>query len=132
MPHELGGDEVGRFGTARQIGKHGFALTLALLGVGLAEKHFRTRLVQVVAEIKAARHASGQAALAAADRPARDDLREASDVGLDVGAAYAEGVQFENLARQIFVDAELALGLAGIFAVGTRRKARRTARRRSI
>src|ERR1700735_1602822 len=130
MPHELGGDEVGRFGTARQIGKHGSSLTLALLGVGLAEKHFRPRLVQVVAEIKAARHTSGQPALAAADRPARDDLREACDVGLVVAAVYAQGVQFENLARQIFVDAELALGLAGIVAVGTKRKTRRKARRR--
>src|ERR1700691_632778 len=119
MPHELGGDEIGRFGTARQIGKHGLALTLALLGVGLAEKHFRTRLVQIVAEIKAALHTAGKPALAAADRPARNDLREARDVGLVVATVYAQGVQFENLARQIFVDAELALWLARSVAVGT-------------
>src|ERR1700689_4783265 len=124
MPHELGGDEIGRFGTARQIGKDGFALTLACLGVGLAEKHFRTRLVQVVAEIKAARHAAGEPALAAADRPARYDLRKACDVALAVAGLDAESVQFENFARQIFIDAELTLGLAIIGGAKSRYQAR--------
>ena len=61
MAHELGGDEMRRFGTARQIGEHGFTLTLAGLGVGLAEEYFRARLVQVVAKIKAAGYAARRA-----------------------------------------------------------------------
>src|ERR1700683_4562206 len=103
MPHELGGDEIGRSGTAPEIGKHGLAVALAVLGVSLAEKLFRTRFVQVVAEIKAPRHASGQPALAAAYRPARYDLREARDVGLAVDGVFTEGVQFANLPRPSFI-----------------------------
>ena len=46
------------------------------------------------------------------DAPAGDDLGEARDVVLRIAGAHTDGMQLENLARQIFVDA-LAAALAG-------------------
>ena len=52
---------------ARQIAEHRLALGLAVLAVAFAEKGLLTRLVQIVAKVKAARLAAREPALAAAD-----------------------------------------------------------------
>ena len=44
-----------------------------------------------------------------ADRPAGQDLGEIGDVVLRVGRAHAERVQFQDLARQILVEAAVAI-----------------------
>src|SRR5687767_2013208 len=46
---------------------------------------------------------------AGADRPSGERARERGDVLLRVAAIDAECVQLENLARQVLVDAELAI-----------------------
>lgn len=66
--------------------------------------------MQIVAKIKLPGRAARKPTLAPADRPSRDDLREGGDVGLRVAPVHAQGVEFENLARQVFIDAEFALG----------------------
>jgi hypothetical protein len=66
--------------------------------------------MQVAAKVEAAGNPTGEPPLAAADRPSGDDLREGRDIVLGVAAVDAQGVQFENFARQVFIDAELALG----------------------
>ena len=96
----------------REIGEHRLALGVALLRVDPAEKGFRAGFVQIVAKVKSARSAARQPALAAADRPSRDDLREAGDVLLGVPAIDSERVQLEDFPCQIFIDPERALGVA--------------------
>ncbi len=102
-----------RGGVLRQILEHGLALATALLAVGFVEKDLGARLVQVIAEIEAPGNPAGQTPLAAADRPSRDDLRKAGDIRLRVATVHTQGVQFKNFARQVFVDAELALAPGG-------------------
>ena len=65
----------------RQVRQHRFPLGLACLGVAFARgKHLGTGLVQILAKIKAARLAACQSTLAAADRPAGEDLGKARDI----------------------------------------------------
>ena len=99
-------------GCSRQILEHGLALATALLAVGFVEKDLGARLVQVIAEIEAPGNPAGETPLAAADRPSRYDLRKAGDIRLRVATVHTQGVQFKNFARQVFVDAELALAPA--------------------
>ena len=68
--------------------------------------------MQLRSEPELSGHPALDTAAVPADRPAGDDLGERGDVGLRVAAADAERVQLEDLAREVLVDADLALGLA--------------------
>src|ERR1700691_3938042 len=51
--------------------------------------------------------------LTAADRPACQDLGKAGDIGLRVAAINAERVQFQNLAREILIQAKCSAARGG-------------------
>ncbi len=89
--------------------QHRDALPVAGIRVAPVENDLGARLVLLGTEHEFARLAAGEtSALGAADRPAGDHLGEGGDVLLGVAAAHPEGVQLENLARQVLVDADLA------------------------
>ena len=98
----------------REIRKHGLALPLTGFMISLAEESLGARLVQVIPKVKAAGNPAGEPAFAAADRPSGEDLGECRDIGLRVAARYAEGMQLENLAREVFIDAEFAFRLVRV------------------
>ena len=125
MAYQLGGNEACGFRPSRQIRQHRLALADTLLGVRLAQDDLWTRLVQIVAEIKAAGLSARKPALAPADRPPRDDLRETGYVGLAVAAVDSQGVQLEDFSRQIFIDAELTIRRVELGTESSRCRARR-------
>ncbi len=139
---ELRREMLRRRGMLREHREHLFAFLDAAFLEALAEHRLVTGLVHQRAEIelpgRAARECGGarvargtavtgavrgavgsgtaEAASAgsdrAADRPARDHLREFGDVVLGVAAIDAERVQLEDLAREVLVETELAATVA--------------------
>jgi hypothetical protein len=93
----------------RQVREHRLPLGLAGLGVALAQKYFCAGFVKILPEVKPPRLPAGESTLAAADRPAREDLGEGRDILLRIAAVHPERMQLQNLSCQILIDAELAL-----------------------
>ncbi len=115
VTRQLGRDMPRGLRPLRQILENGLTLLHAVFGVALAQQALRARLVEHLAEEELARLAAVEAEtretpalVLAADRPAGNGLGEGGDVGLGVAAVDAERVQFEDFARQVFVDVELA------------------------
>jgi hypothetical protein len=90
----------------REVIEHGAWLSDAFLLVALAEDRLGARLVRLLVKLELSGLAAQRAR--AADRPARQRLREGRDVLLRLAAVHSERVQLENLAREILIDAELA------------------------
>ena len=88
------------------------------VGIARAEHHLRARLVQLGAEheLPGLRRRRSARRRPPIDQPVMH-LGEGGDVGLRVAAADPERVQLEDLARQILVDADLALRLAPLDAL---------------
>ena len=128
MPGELG-RQVSRRGRMHgQVSKDGFALLDATVCVTFAEHSLRAGLVHCSTKIEGPDRGAVVAAGIALvrDRPAGDDLCERRDVGLRVTAVDAECVQLQDFARQILVEAEIALrGAAGGPFAGARAGAHR-------
>ncbi|MGB6445963.1 MAG: hypothetical protein WBF47_12405 [Xanthobacteraceae bacterium] len=109
------GDEVGRklLGNvlrrgrmACQIGEHGTALLDADIGIAFAEHHLIARLMQTFdkGELTAV------LGLGRVDpRPSGQHIGKARHIGLRIAAANSQCVEFERLARQIFVEALVAV-----------------------
>jgi len=87
-----------------------FALLDAAGRIGLAEEQSLARLVRIDIEHEGAGFALPP--LAPGHGPAGQHSGERRHVGLGVASTDTERVQFENLAREIFVEAALAV-LAG-------------------
>ena len=92
---------------ARDIRQHRLALRHAVGLVDLAHHPLRAGLVRIGVEHERA----GRAELAQPSRigPSRDDVRQRSHVVLRIAAVDAERMQFENFAREIFVQPALAV-----------------------
>jgi hypothetical protein len=103
-------------GAAREPAQDGERLPFAGSLVALAEDVARARLVQRRDEHEPARldaRTRRVRAGRAADAPAGERAGELGDVVLAVAAAHAGRVQLEDLARQVLVEAALALGVGG-------------------
>src|SRR5580693_490405 len=107
MPREFAGDELRGRRMARDIRKCGFALGDAVVLIDLAEQALRPGLVRIGIEHEAAGRA--ELALPSGKAPAGDDARQRGHVVLRVAAADPESMQFHDLAREIFIEAALAL-----------------------
>ena len=112
MPGEFGGDMVGGGGCIREIPEHGPCLLLAIVGVGLAQHHSRTRFVQCWHVAKA--RARTLQRLIARQGPTRERACEFGHIPLGVAASHAQRVQFQNLACQVFVEPRAALLLTAL------------------
>ena len=108
VARELGGDVAGGRRTAGEIGERRLPFGHAALVVALAEQCLVAGLVDHRVEAELA----GFLRLRPAHAPAGQDLREFLHVGLRVAAVDAEGVQLQQLARQVLVQALIA-GAAG-------------------
>ena len=86
---------------ARQIGKHRPPLFNTALGIALAEHALRAGLMHASHERKLAAMVGG---VGRNEAPAGQHLGETDDVVLAIAAAHTERMQFQNLARQIFVE----------------------------
>ena len=102
MPRELFRDMLRGRRMAREIGQHRAALIDAAIGIALAEHDLIARLVQAFVEDE---FAAVLRIVRIDPGPAGEHFGEVRDVGLGVAAADAERVQFERLAREIFVQA---------------------------
>src|SRR3984885_14150514 len=112
MARQLRGDEICGGGALREVAQHGDALLHAAFRVAFAEHALCARLVHLLAEHELTGRAAREASEVRADRPAGDDLGEARDISLRIAATDAEGLQLEDLARKILIDAEAALASA--------------------
>ncbi len=92
---------------AREVGQHRLALRDALLEVEPSSHFGRERLMGVRVEGESSGDA--EPALASGDRPTGQHISELRNVALAVAGADAHRVQFENLARQILVEARLVV-----------------------
>ena len=107
MAGEFGGDEFRGRGMARDIGQRRFALRDAVVLIDLAEQPLRPRLMRIGIEHEAAGRA--ELSLPPGKGPAGDDARQRGDVVLRIAAADAERMQLHDFAREIFVQAALAV-----------------------
>ena len=89
------------------VGERRLALRDAVLPIDAAEQGRRPGSCALAIEDEGAGLA--ELAFAPDDRPAGQDVRELRDVGLAIAGADAHRVQFEDFARQILVEAALAI-----------------------
>ena len=90
----------------REIGKHGAALFDAGVGIALVEHDLLARFMQAFDENELA----AMVRLAETDPgPTGQDIGETRDVRLRITGADTERMQFENLTRQIFIQALVAV-----------------------
>ena len=108
MPRKFGRDVPRGRGMLGKVGQHCARLRNARLTVARAHDRLGAWLVRGVVERELAELAAAGKPVGA-DRPARECTRESGDVLLRVAAVHAERVQLENFARQVLVDAELAI-----------------------
>src|SRR3954454_22818040 len=107
MAREFGGDEFCGGGMPREVGQRRLALGYAGVLVSLPHQALRAGLMRVGVEYKSAGRA--ELALAAGKGPAGDDARQRCHVVLAVAAADAERMQLHDFAREILVQAALAV-----------------------
>ena len=114
MPRQLGSKVARRRRVDREIGKHGARLRLAVLRVATPEQAARAGLVPVGLEIERAIGGfdADRAAHEAAQAPAGRRARQVADIALAI-MADTQRVEFEDFARQIFVEPRLAPRVAG-------------------
>src|SRR6186713_209094 len=91
-----------------QISEHGFRLLHAILAIAFAEHVLRAGLVHVLAELEGTRRAFSKRPSRAAQRPTCQHASEAGHIRLGVAPVHTERVEFENLSRKVFIDADLA------------------------
>src|SRR4051794_23963740 len=107
MAREFGGDECCGGGMAREVGQRRLALGYAGVLVDLPQQPLRAGLMRIGVERKSAGRA--ELAQAAGKGPAGDDARQRRHVVLAIAAADAERMQLHDLAREILVEAALAV-----------------------
>ena len=107
MARELGGEMRGGCGMDGEIAQHRAALLDVILFVTLAQHGLRAGLVHARIERELA--AMLRAAVRGHPRPPGQRIGEADHVILAVTALYAQRVQLQRLARQVFVEAPVAI-----------------------
>ena len=95
MHRKLLRDMAGGVGTRREVAQEGGNRRLSLAVIGFAQHGFRPRLGHAVIIGKAAPVVIGQA---------REQQRQLAHVGLIIGRAHPHRVQFQQFAREVFVQ----------------------------
>ena len=110
MANELACQVLRRCRMQCQIVQYRLALSHTGLGVLLAKNILPARFMNYLPKFKGTRFAFGEKTVlaGATDRPACNNFGERCYVLLRVAAVHSEGMQFENFACEIFIQADIA------------------------